>query len=161
MLEFLWLFLLLTVLFCETDTTGWSAWPRDMTTVSWLRDICAWSWTSLWRHCSLQENFVLQSILLAFPAVTFALSTPGVHILVKGWETFCNWRDDSKTRGQPGCLPGAFPRNRPSSFPCRNKTDSKADSVFCFHGDKGHTDCAKRSYFPREPFCHISYSYIG
>lgn len=33
--------------------------------------------------------------------------------------------------------------------------------VFCFHGDKGHIDCAQRSYFPREPFCHISYSYIG
>lgn len=54
--------------------------------------------------------------------VTFVLSTPGVHILVKGWETFYNWQEDFKTRGPPGCLHGAFPTNRPGSFSCRKRT---------------------------------------
>lgn len=46
------------------------------------------------RKLFTSEKLHPESRLLAFPLVTFELSTPGVHILVKGWGTSCNWLYD-------------------------------------------------------------------
>lgn len=128
------------MLFWKTGTTRW---PTRVTTMSWLRDVCAWGQRSLWRNCSFLKSFILKLMPLAFPPLWPVRSALQESTsLSKGEKCFVIGRMI------PVCLPGAFPGNRPSSFSCANKIVRQillsVCVCVCFHGGKGHADCAER-----------------